>query len=228
MGKSRIRESVEVTLIFLASFGLLETVASADTRWNTQPSWSAQEPSQTPHKALKREASYVNPNLSPFAPGSNNLALDLGQVFLMGDLGKNYNDSLGAQLHYTYGVSDIFGFDSSLGYSNHSNGKFSMTTALAGLRTNLTWYDKVVPYVVFGLGFYRPSYQIDPNASVSPMVFGVHLGPGISLEMTKQLFFGASLTFHDIFGTTTTTADGKLWDIGGTFTSFYLNVGVTF
>ena len=82
--------------------------------------------------------------------------------------------------------------------------------------------------MVFGLGFYRPSYQIDPNASVNPMVFGVHLGPGISLEMTKQLFFGASLTFHDIFGTTTTTADGKLWDVGGTFTSFYLNCGVTF
>jgi hypothetical protein len=166
--------------------------------------------------------------LAPFAPGSSNLAVDLGQVFLMGDLGEKYNDSLGAQVHYTYGVSDIFGFDSSLGYSNHSDGKFSMTTALAGLRTNLTWYDKVIPYVVFGLGFYRPSYRVSETATISPTAFGVHLGPGISLEMTKQLFFGASLTFHDIFGTTTTTPDGKLWDVGGTYTSFFLNVGVTF
>ena len=35
-----------------------------------------------------------------------------------------------------------------------------MTTLLTGLRTNLAWYDKVVPYFVFGLGFYSPSFDV--------------------------------------------------------------------
>ena len=150
----------------------------------------------------------------------------------MGDLATNYADSIGSRLHYTYGVSEMFGFDSSLGYSSHSDSRFSMTTALTGLRMNLSWYDKVVPYVVFGLGFYRPSYEITTTGgsvtSVSPIVFGVHLGPGVHLELTKQLFFGAALTFHDMFGTTQKLQDNSRMEIGGTFTSFFLNAGVSF
>jgi hypothetical protein len=152
----------------------------------------------------------------------------------MGDLASNYNDNIGAQLHYTYGVSDLFGFDSSLGYSEHSDGKFSMTTLLTGMRTNLAWYDKVVPYVVFGLGFYKPSYSLGAagpsliSESVSPILFGVHLGPGIDLELTKNLFFGAALTFHDIFGSQRFTADGRAQEVGGTYTSFLLHAGITF
>jgi hypothetical protein len=174
-------------------------------------------------------------NISPFAPGSNNLALDVGQVFLMGDLGNSYSDSIGTQLHYTYGASDLFGFDASLGYSDHSDGKFSMTTLLAGLRTNLAWYDKVVPYLVFGLGFYRPSYQVAVKsggdngfASMSPILFGVHLGPGVDLELTRQIFFGASLIFHDAFGGNRVNPAGALAPVGGTFTSFYLHAGAAF
>lgn len=146
----------------------------------------------------------------------------------MGDLSDSYSNSIGSQLHYTYGVSDIFGFDTSLGYSEHSNSQFSMTTLLAGLRTNLSWYDKVTPYLVFGMGFYRPSYRLSIKESLTPVMFGVHVGPGVNLEITRQLFFSASLTFHDAFGTTVTTASGAYRDVGGTFTSFLIGAGVTF
>ena len=147
--------SLSLLLASLAS----NAVASSSPSWQQQqPAW-ANDPDSVPiprRSSHTQDARFV---LSPFAPGTNNVALDVGQVFLMGGLGANYTDSIGAQIHYTYGVSDLFGFDSSLGYSDHSDGKFSMTTALAGLRTNLAWYDKVIPYLVFGLGFYRPSYQ---------------------------------------------------------------------
>ena len=53
--------------------------------------------------------------VAPYSPGSNNIALDLGQVFLMGNLGDQYSGPFGGQLHYTYGVSDLFGFDGELG-----------------------------------------------------------------------------------------------------------------
>lgn len=210
---------------------------SASVSWSAprsgwqQSSWGADNESAARRSALNAGSSQ---QVAPFTPGSNNFAVDVGQVFLMGDLGANYSDNIGAQLHYTYGVSDLFGFDASFGYSEHSDGKFSMATLLGGLRTNLAWYDKVVPYVVFGLGFYRPSYQQTLGSganttisTVSPVLFGVHLGPGVDLEITRQIFFGAAITFHDVFGTTKPSPTGPI-SVGGTFTSFLLHAGFTF
>lgn len=215
--------------------------ATGSSSWgnSSSPSWMNNDGGERDQRdrdsrgrrSTMRDDSARNANLSPFSPGSNNLAIDIGQVFLMGDLGQNYSDSIGAQVHYTYGVSDLFGFDASFGYSDHSDGKFSMTTMLAGLRTNLAWFDRVVPYAVFGLGFYRPSFtqnlQSGLAESISPVLFGVHLGPGVDLQLTRQLFFGASLTFHDIFGSSRQTPNGPL-SVGGTYTSFLVHAGFTF
>lgn len=217
-----------LALAVVASFSSPSPAQAATDSWSGgTPAWAASEapPARRPSYA-RREIETI-----PFAPGSNNVALDVGQVFLMGDLGEAYTDSIGGRIHYTYGVSDIFGFDSSFGYSSHSEGKMSMTTLLTGLRTNLAWYDKVVPYMVFGLGFYKPSMDYVVNGqltSVSPVVFGLHLGPGVHLEVTQNMFFGASLTFHDIFGTNKLLADGRVVDIGGTYTSFFLHAGFSF
>jgi hypothetical protein len=226
-GFTRSAALVALVLAFTAIEGLASTGSSS---WGSPPAWSAPEASSSSRKLpYAREGRYAPP--SPFAPGSNNLAIDVGQVFLMGTLSSNYNDAIGAQIHYTYGVSELFGFDSSVGYSDHSDGRFSVATLLTGLRTNLAWYDKVVPYFVFGLGFYRPTYtdMASPlGDSYSPLLFGVHLGPGVDLELTRQLFFGAGLTFHDVFGNTKVLPSGTRIDAGGTYTSFLLHAGVTF
>lgn len=154
----------------------------------------------------------------------------------MGDLGSDYSDNIGAQLDYTYGVSDMFGFNASFGYSSHtaqnltSHG-YSMMHLLTGLRTNLAWFDKVIPYANFGLGFYKPSRKFTTalqTTSLSPVVFGVHLGPGVDLQLTRNLFFGAALTFHDIFGTRRILPDKTEIEMGGTYTSFLLHAGVSF
>lgn len=218
-----------VSAVLMAAAGAFDaSPAQAAQGWSGQPGWaSSSEPAQRKRPSIRDDAF----DLAPFTPGSNNLSLDVGQVFLMGDLSSNFNDSIGSRLHYTYGVSDMFAFDSSLGYSSHSSGKMSMTTLLSGMRMNLAWYDKIVPYVVFGMGFYRPSYDImvgNVRNAVSPVLFGIHLGPGVSLELTRRMFFGASLTFHNIFGSQTVLTDGSSMNVGGAFTSFFLNAGVTF
>lgn len=215
--------------LLILSIALAASSEAIAAQWSNQPSWASQNDSQRrrPVHSLREE----NLDLAPFAPGSNNLSLDVGQVFLMGDLASDFNDSIGSRLHYTYGVSDMFGFDSSIGYSSHSSGKMSMTTLLAGMRMNMAWYDKVVPYFVFGLGFYRPSYEIkvgNQRNSISPVLFGVHLGPGVSLELTRRMYFGASLNFHNIFGSQQILTDGSQRDVGGAFTSFLLSAGLTF
>lgn len=228
---SRLSSSILCATVAVSSWSIPASAAT-NSAWQSEPSWAA-DPQPSNRRTLRED---TRPSFVPFAPGTNNLSLDVGQVFLMGDLGSNYADSIGAQLHYTYGVSDLFGFDASFGYSDHSDGEFSMSTLLGGLRTNLAWFDRVVPYVVFGLGFYRPSYQqvyssglggSSTTASISPVLFGVHLGPGVDLAVTRQLFFGASLTFHDVFGTIKQTPNGPL-SVGGTFTSFLVRAGFTF
>jgi hypothetical protein len=219
---------LSAALILSAPLG--ETCFAASGGWSRSPSWAADSSPRggtSSQSRRARERDRREQDLYPFAPGSNNLAIEVGQIFLMGDLGSNYSNSLGVRGHYTYGVSEMFGFNASLGYSSHSDGKFSMATLLTGLRTNLSWFDRVIPHINFGLGFYRPSYQVTPTSSITPTLFGVHLGPGIDLQLTNELFFGTALTFHDIFGSTEVTSKGPL-DVGGTFTSFLIHAGATF
>jgi len=206
--------------------------------WSSTPSWATasnddssatnnhRRTNRSSNKTYGQQEETQHP--APFAPGSNNVSLHVGQIFLMGDLSSAYSDNIGAQVHYTYGVSDMFGFDTSLGYSQHSDGKYSVATFLTGLRTNLSWYDKVIPYLNFGLGFYKPSYQFSADDSLSPVLFGLYLGPGVDLQLTNQFFFGASLTFNDVFGTSRADKMGNLHDVGGTFTAFLLHAGVSF
>lgn len=172
-----------------------------------------------------------------------NLALEMGQIFLMGALSK-YEDTLGIRLHGTYGVSDIFGFDVSAGFSDHAEGRFGVLSLLPGVRVNLAWYDKIVPYGVAGMGFYKPTYgklgvgikgpdgkQVtNPDASISPILFGIHFGAGVNLELTRQFYFGASLNFHNMFSATKPdpVSEGKYIEVGGSYLAFLVNAGITF
>ncbi len=219
-------------------FNSISQAAPSDrsSRWGDQggrPSWSAGDAiGSTPvgPRIYSDRDNRPKQKIRPFSPDSHNFSLSVGQVFLLGDLGQSYNDNLGGALNYTYGVSDIFGFHSSFGYSSHSDGAFSMTTLNAGLRMNLSWFDKIVPNLVFGLGFYKPSYSfgVTGEDSISPVLFGLDLGPGVDLELNDRVFFGTSLQFHSIFGTNKTTPSGKTIEAGGTFTAFLLHAGLTF
>ncbi len=216
----------QLTKLCVISIFLIGTV-QAESQWVNTPPWADQAVYQTKkNRPMRKEIR----DITPFAPFSHNFALDVGQVFLMGDLSSKYEDNIGWQLHYTYGVSDVFGFDAAFGYSSHTDGDLSITHLKMGLRTNLSWLDRVVPYFVFGLGFYRPDYSVIDNGqsvSLAPILFGLHVGPGVDLQVSDDLFFGASLAFHDIFGTKKTLSSGKIQEIGGTFTSFLLKAGFT-
>lgn len=210
-----------------ANAPLLESQAAST--WASGGSWNSALGSSDDTPRIRRSTPRNSgSSISPFSPGSNNLGIDIGQIFLMGDLTRDYSDSIGSQLHYTYGVSEMFSFDSSIGYSSHAENKYSVISLLPGLRMNLAWYDKVIPYATFGLGFYKPSIEVSSTNIVSPVLFGIHGGAGVNLEVTQQLFFGASLTLHDMFGTKKLLTNGSTIDVDGTYTSFLVNAGVTF
>lgn len=167
--------------------------------------------------------------VAPMSPGSHNLSVGLGQVFLFGDLGNSYENALGFQARYDYGVSDLFAFDSEFGYSSHSNGNFSTWHLTAGLRTNLVYLEQLVPFFSVGLGFYRPSftYSTAANDTASSLLFGLQLGAGLDLFLTNSVFFGTKLTFHDMFNSTK-AVNGVNRDLGGTFMTFLIHAGVAF
>jgi|GEM_PF-523188 hypothetical protein len=242
-GAFRVSKKIRLSLVeALALSSLLissHAFASTGSSWSGGSNWGGESNSSV--KSTKARSYISTTDVSPFSPGSHNLGLDLGQVFLMGGL-TQFNDSLGMKLHYNYGVSDLFSFDSSLGYSTHSEGKYGMTSLLTGIRVNLSWYDKIIPYCSLGLGFYRPTFKDLTSATssntstlssssqpdISAVLFGMYLGPGVDLEVSKNMFFGASLTFHNMFGTTKSFANGTPVSLGGSYTSFFLRIGTTF
>ena len=167
-------------------------------------------------------------DLSPLAPGTHNLSIGVGQIFLMGNLSTNFENSLGTQVHYTYGVSDMFSFESDFGYSSHSNGNFSLVNLDAALRTNLVYFDQLVPFASIGLGFYHPSEILSNNATLSALLFGMELGGGVDLLLSKKVFFGTRLNYHNMFDSTKVASNGVSLPIGGSFVSFMIHAGVTF
>jgi len=162
--------------------------------------------------------------LSPFAPESNNVSLDIGQNFLVG---SEFQDSIGMQGTYTYGVSRLLALSSSLGYSSHSEGQYSKLSLTAGPRLNLAAYDRIIPYVNAGLGFYHASRGLSTDTSISGTMFGVNFGGGADLQLTKETFFGASLAYHEIFGTKRETTLGTI-DIASNYLTFMAHIGYSF
>jgi hypothetical protein len=174
-----------------------------------------------PSKNYKQE-------LPPLSPGTHNFSLGVGQIFLMGSLSNEYENNLGTQAHYTYGVSDLFSFESDFGYSSHSNGNFGLLNLDAALRTNLIYFDQLVPFASVGLGFYHPSKTYSDNSKVSAFLFGMELGGGVDLLLNKKLFFGTRLNYHNMFDSTKVASNGVSRTIGGSFLSFMIHAGVTF
>jgi opacity protein-like surface antigen len=186
-----------------------------------------QSPRDTPTKSQKVVEA---PAKTPFSPGSQNLSLGVGQVFLFGALGNSYDNAIGPEIHYAYGVSDLFAFESNFGYHSHAraNTNLSIWNLAAGLRSNLMYFDQLVPYVNVDLGFYHPSFTYANNGQASTTLFGLQLGTGIDLIISNNVFFGAALTYNDMFDSTKTDSNGNIQSLGGAYVSFMIHAGVTF
>ncbi len=194
--------------------------------WNPPAQTSSKRTQNSSRRSISASEYQRLKDLRPFSPDSNNVSLQVGQTFLMGDL-SSYDDALGFSGNYTYGISRLMAFDSTVGYSSHSQGKYSLFSLMAGARMNLTYYDRVIPYLNAGLGFYKPSRDITEKSTLSATLFGLHVGAGADLSISPEMFFGAALTFHNAFGSTKQTSSGPV-NLGGSYTNFVARVGYTF
>jgi hypothetical protein len=142
----------------------------------------------------------------PFAPDTHNLSIGVGQFFLLGNLASTYENAIGPELNYTYGVSDLFSFETHFAYH----------------------FDQLVPFASVGLGFFNPSYTLADSATVSSLLFGMQLGTGIDLMISNRVFFGAKLMYHNMFDSSKRDSKGNLQSLGGAFASFTVHTGLTF
>jgi hypothetical protein len=164
----------------------------------------------------------------PFAPNTHNLSMGVGQFFLLGKLSNNYENAIGPELNYTYGVSDLFSFQTHFAYHSHSSGAFSAWNLAAGLRANLMYFDQLVPFASVGLGFFNPTFTLADSATVSGLLFGMQIGTGIDLMISNRVFFGAKMMYHNMFDSSKKDSKGNLQDLGGAFASFTVHAGLTF
>lgn len=171
----------------------------------------------------------ISTGRGPLAPGTHNLSLGVGQVFLMSKISNTeFDNAIGTELHYTYGVSELFSFESNFGYSSHSNGNLSMWHLAAGVRTNLVYFDQLVPFATLGLGFYDPSTTLQSGATLSGLLFGAQLGGGVELLLSDSVFFGARLTLHNMFEASKKDSTGATQNLGGSYLSFLVHAGISF
>jgi hypothetical protein len=169
---------------------------------------------------------------TPFAPGTHNLSIGVGQVFLTGTLNTQaFENTIAPELNYTYGVSDLFAFQSNFSYHSHTGtpGSVSIWNLDAGLRANLAYFDQLVPFADVGLGFYSPTYNFTAtNASVNSLLFGLQLGTGIDLMISNQVFFGAQLRYNSMFDSVKRDSLNTSRTLGGSYLSFMIHAGISF
>jgi opacity protein-like surface antigen len=222
--------ALALSTTLLAATGYASSWTEDDSSWktaspyyygdNTAPMAKDNYAGRSSHKRKKVEEKTV----TPFSPESNNVSLDIGQNFLVG---SQFQDSIGMQGTYTYGISRLLAFTASLGYSSHSEGQYSKLALTGGPRLNLASYDRITPYVTGGLGFYHANDQLSAGSSIGGTMFGINFGGGADLSLTKETFFGASMTYHQLFGTKKDTSIGTI-DIASDYLTFMAHVGYTF
>jgi hypothetical protein len=237
---AKLRASLVKSLLslFLAMFGVCSVSAEAFSytasfsRANSSTesiryTRSAREIPKQNQKPIRAESEPVE---SPFAPGTHNLSIGVGEDFLFGSLGNTYDNAIGPEIHYAYGVSDLFAFESNFGYHSHSRGSDSVSiwNLAAGLRTNLIYFDQLVPFLNVDLGFFHPSFSYAGGGSASSLLFGLQLGGGVDLLLSRSMFFGAALNYNDMFDSTKTDSNGVSRGLGGSYVSFMVHIGYSF
>jgi opacity protein-like surface antigen len=166
------------------------------------------------------------------ADGDQAAGLMVGQVWTSGEIGKDVDGAVAPGIFYEYGASDIFSLYASAISSKHNDGMLKLTSTNLGMKANLLFLDKLSPYALVGAGLYFVKRQISiapvPPAEAKKTVFGLQLGVGAELDLSRRFFVALELDIHNLFsGSVTVPGYGKT-EISGRWTGFFLKSGVRF
>lgn len=124
--------------------------------------------------------------------------IGLGQTILGGKYAKYGEDKITMDFFYTYLAS--YSFDLLVNFNLTSHEKNQNTVRLSGLSVDIKGrlydFDKFSPYAIGGVGFYQPSWEIDPDnngnfiESDKKTVFGINGGFGVDLSLNDRFSIG--------------------------------------
>ena len=166
-------------------------------------SFSAQK--TTAKKETNKQQTNVNTKSFAPSPSKHSLGLGLGQTFLMGDMNQLGDDKITAELFYSYRASYSFDFVTNAHYTSHSlnNKRTELASLNMGIKSKVFDFDNFSPYILGGLGFYRPVVKRYINGNLvesdPKFVLGINLGFGVELRLNNRVSMGILGHLHKPF-----------------------------
>lgn len=132
-------------------------------------------------------------------PKRHGFGLGIGQTVLGGDFADYGDDKITIDFFYTYLAS--YSFDLLVNLHFNSLEKDDSTTYLragtVGVKGRLYDFDQFSPYLVGGVGFYRPGRDTPQyGKSTSKTVFGLNAGAGFDLQLNEEFSIGLLSMLH--------------------------------
>jgi len=141
----------------------------------------------------------------PGSPQTHGIGLGIGQTMLYGDFDENGENKITTDLYYSYAASHSFDLLINIHRSKHEyQGRHVILPGIApGIKAKLFQFDSFSPYVLAGLGLYRPKIQRPVSGqlleSEGKITFGMHFGAGVDLRLNKKFSVGFMTHLHSPF-----------------------------
>ncbi len=177
--------------LILSSFSIMATAMAKGKKANKQD--AKVEPIVQPNRAV---------------PGIINVhavGIGLGQTFLHGEFDANGADSITADLFYSYSASYSFDVIANIHYSEHKfqNRDVKLPGVAFSIKGKIFQFDSFAPFLMAGLGFYRPLTKRIMNSAVlesqGKLTFGSNIGVGADLRLNKHFVAGLLYHYHNPF-----------------------------
>lgn len=148
----------------------------------------------------------VQPNRAvPGIINVHSLGFGVGETFLHGDFKDNGDNIITGDLFYSYSASYSFDAVANVHYSEHKYKGRSVRIpgATFSIKAKVFQFDSFSPFVMAGLGFYRPVVvRMMNNAltrSDAKWTFGPNLGIGADLRLNRHFIAGVLIQYHNPF-----------------------------
>ena len=145
----------------------------------------------------------------------HSLGIGVGETFLLSDFKDSGENKITGDVYYSYMASYSFDFVANLHVSKaefQSDPRFKPTSVTTpglalGIKSRLYQFDSFAPYILGGMGFYRPTMTRvveTSNGAVrqetdGKLTFGYHIAAGCELKLNNKVTVGLVGHYHNPF-----------------------------